>query len=112
MYTPLVIGIRELRSELARHVRRAAAGERVVIAVGGRPAAALVPLTEVSTGIEPLLASGAKLPPQAFLMTSFAERLAASRPQVTVAAVAALLLLRWALGTWPGRALAALLDLG
>jgi prevent-host-death family protein len=59
-----MIGVRELRRELARHVRRAAAGERVVIAVGGRPAAALVPLTETASGIEPLLASGALVPPR------------------------------------------------
>jgi prevent-host-death family protein len=59
-----MIGVRELRTELARHVRRAAAGERVVIAIGGRPAAALVPLTELPSGIEPLLASGALVPPR------------------------------------------------
>jgi prevent-host-death family protein len=59
-----MIGIRELRADLARHVRRAAAGDRVVIAIGGRPAAALVPLTEMASGIEPLLASGALVPPR------------------------------------------------
>ncbi len=62
------IGIRALRSELARHVRRAAAGERVVVLVGGRPAAALTPLTELSAGspagIEALIASGAVVPPR------------------------------------------------
>lgn len=59
-----VIGIRELRAELARHVRRAAAGERTVIAIGGRPAAALVPLTEMTSGLEPLLAAGAVVAPR------------------------------------------------
>jgi len=59
-----MIGVRELRNELARHVRRAAAGERVVIAIGGRPEAALVPLTELPSGIEPLLASGALVAPR------------------------------------------------
>ena len=59
-----VIGIRELRAELARHVRRAAAGERTVIAIAGRPAAALVPLTEMTSGLEPLLASGAVVAPR------------------------------------------------
>ncbi|MEO5900866.1 MAG: hypothetical protein ABIR68_12165 [Ilumatobacteraceae bacterium] len=59
-----MIGIRELRAELARHVRRAAAGERTVIAIGGRPAAALVPLTEMTSGLEPLLASGAVVAPR------------------------------------------------
>jgi antitoxin (DNA-binding transcriptional repressor) of toxin-antitoxin stability system len=59
-----MIGIRELRTELTRHVRRAAAGERTVIAIGGRPAAALVPLTEMSSGLEPLLAAGALIAPR------------------------------------------------
>jgi antitoxin (DNA-binding transcriptional repressor) of toxin-antitoxin stability system len=58
------IGIRELRGDLARHVRRAAAGERTVIAVGGHPAAALGPLTETISGIEPLIAAGALVPPR------------------------------------------------
>lgn len=39
-----MIGVRELRADLAAHVRRASAGERVVVAVGGRPAAQLGPL--------------------------------------------------------------------
>jgi prevent-host-death family protein len=39
------IGIRELRSDLAAHVRRASNGEPTVISVAGRPAAALVPVT-------------------------------------------------------------------
>ncbi|MEO5723348.1 MAG: hypothetical protein ABIQ39_11500 [Ilumatobacteraceae bacterium] len=60
----IMIGIRELRGDLARHVRRARAGERVVIAEGGRPAAALGPLTETVSGIEPLIAAGALVPPR------------------------------------------------
>jgi prevent-host-death family protein len=59
-----MIGIRELRADLARHVRRAAAGERVVVAVGGTPSAALVPLSETASGIEPLVAGGALVPPR------------------------------------------------
>jgi prevent-host-death family protein len=38
------MGIRELRAELAAAVRRAEAGERVVVTVGGRPVAQLGPL--------------------------------------------------------------------
>lgn len=45
-------------------MRRAAAGERVVVVVGGRPAAALTPLTESVAGIEPLVAAGALIPPR------------------------------------------------
>ena len=35
-----------------------------MIGIGGRPVAALVPLTELPSGIEPLLASGALVPPR------------------------------------------------
>jgi prevent-host-death family protein len=42
------LGVRELRRDLAAHVRRAEAGHRVVITVGGRPAAMLGP-----TGADP-----------------------------------------------------------
>jgi antitoxin (DNA-binding transcriptional repressor) of toxin-antitoxin stability system len=38
------IGIRELRTTLATVVRRAGAGERTVVSVGGRPVAQLGPL--------------------------------------------------------------------
>ena len=40
-----MIGIRELRGDLAAHIRRAAAGETTVVTVGGRPAAVIAPLT-------------------------------------------------------------------
>lgn len=38
------LGIRELRAELATHVRRAGAGDRVIVTVDGRPAAQLTPI--------------------------------------------------------------------
>ncbi len=38
------IGIRELRGSVAALVRRAGAGERVIVTVGGRPVAQLGPL--------------------------------------------------------------------
>jgi prevent-host-death family protein len=38
------IGVRELRSDLAAAVRRAGAGERIVVTVDGRPVAQLGPL--------------------------------------------------------------------
>jgi antitoxin (DNA-binding transcriptional repressor) of toxin-antitoxin stability system len=34
-----MIGIRQLRADLAAHVRRAAGGETTVISIGGSPAA-------------------------------------------------------------------------
>src|SRR6185503_7429659 len=42
--TPVYMNIRELRANLAAAVRRAEAGHRVVITVGGRPVAQLGPL--------------------------------------------------------------------
>lgn len=67
-----MIGIRDLRADLAAHVRRAAAGEPTVVAVAGRPAAALVPLAALSAAhdsepasLRPALeASGALVPPR------------------------------------------------
>ncbi len=38
------IGVRELRADLAAHVRRAGAGQRVVVSVGGRETAQLGPV--------------------------------------------------------------------
>jgi len=54
------IGVRSLRSELASLVRRAGAGERVVITVDGRPIAQLGPLEadEAAVTIDDLVARG------------------------------------------------------
>ena len=64
MYTAVhMIGIRQLRSDLAAHVRRAAGGETTIISIGGAPAAALTPLVSgdghTDGGLSPLIASGA-----------------------------------------------------
>ncbi|MEY2580219.1 MAG: hypothetical protein QOE09_68 [Ilumatobacteraceae bacterium] len=64
-----MIGIRELRADLATHVRRAAAGATTVISIGGSPAAALTPLDagEASVSDAPLsslVASGALIAPR------------------------------------------------
>lgn len=69
-----MIGIRELRADLAAHVRRAAAGETTVISIAGSPAAALTPLAQIPLAMsdEPpgdahlssLVASGALIPPR------------------------------------------------
>ena len=56
--------IRRLRAELAAAVRRAGAGERVVITVGGRPAAQLGPLDVGSPDLDRLVASGAVVAPR------------------------------------------------
>ncbi len=61
-----MIGIRELRTDLAAHVRRAAAGEPTVITISGRPAAVLSPLTagDGERAIAALVAAGALMPPR------------------------------------------------
>jgi antitoxin (DNA-binding transcriptional repressor) of toxin-antitoxin stability system len=53
------VGIRELRADLAAHVRRAAAGATTVVSVGGRPSAVLGPLR--ATGDDAAPAAGADL---------------------------------------------------
>jgi len=54
------VNIRALRAELAAAVRRAEAGERIVISVGGRPVAQLGPVEPVAgrTSIDDLAARG------------------------------------------------------
>lgn len=47
------LGIRELRNQAAAAVRRAGAGERIIVTVDGRPVAQLGPLEPVGT--EPTL---------------------------------------------------------
>ena len=55
----LRVGIRELRTDVAAVVRRAAAGERVVVTVDGRPVAQLGPLEPVGAPtLDDLIASG------------------------------------------------------
>jgi antitoxin (DNA-binding transcriptional repressor) of toxin-antitoxin stability system len=64
-----MIGIRELRADIAAHVRRAAAGETTVISIAGSPVAALAPLATTdessrSARLSSLVASGALIPPR------------------------------------------------
>jgi prevent-host-death family protein len=53
------VGIRELRRDLAALVRRAGAGESVVVTVGGRPVATLGPLGDApEPALDDLVARG------------------------------------------------------
>jgi prevent-host-death family protein len=54
------MGIRELRNEAARAVRRAMAGERIIITISGAPAAQLGPLNqgEAAATLDDLIAAG------------------------------------------------------
>ena len=59
------IGVRELRGDLATYVRRAGAGEAVVITVDGRPVARLVPLSSgQGWNLDDLIAAGLVDPPR------------------------------------------------
>jgi antitoxin (DNA-binding transcriptional repressor) of toxin-antitoxin stability system len=61
---PTTVGIRELRASLATAARRAAAGERIVVAVAGRPVAQLGPLDAGAPTIAQLVSSGALVAPR------------------------------------------------
>ncbi len=59
------IGVRELRNQVAAVVRRAGAGERIVVTVDGRPVAQLGPLEPVgSPTLDDLFTSGLARPPR------------------------------------------------
>ncbi len=59
------IGVRELRSQVATMVRRAADGERLIITVDGRPMAQLGPLTPTGAPqLADLAAAGLIEPPR------------------------------------------------
>jgi len=61
-----MIGIRELRADLAAHVRRAGSGQRVVVSIGGRAAAQLGPVEaeQGQTVLADLIAAGAVVAPR------------------------------------------------
>lgn len=60
------VGIREMRGSLAAWVRRAQAGERIVITVDGAPVAQLTPLAAdvADTTIDDLVARGRVVAPR------------------------------------------------
>ena len=59
------LGTRELRANLATALRRAAAGERVIVTDAGRPVAQLGPVDAPNgTTIEELVARGLVVPPR------------------------------------------------
>ena len=61
----LRVGIRELRNDVAAVVRRAGAGERIVVTVDGRPVAQLGPIEPVGTPtLDDLIAGGHVVAPR------------------------------------------------
>lgn len=61
-----LVGIRELRNQVAAVVRRAAAGERIVVTVDGHPVAQLGPIEPAADGLtlHDLAAAGLLDPPR------------------------------------------------
>lgn len=61
-----MIGMRELRADLAAHVRRASSGQRVVVSVDGRATAQLGPIEaeQGQTVFADLIAAGAIIAPR------------------------------------------------
>jgi len=58
------VGVRELRNNVAAVVRRAGAGERIVVTVDGVPAAQIGPLDPATAvTVDDLVAAGLALPP-------------------------------------------------
>ena len=62
-----LIGIRELRADLAAHVRRASNGEPTIVSIAGRPAAVLAPIAmsderTPAAHLASLVASGGLVP--------------------------------------------------
>jgi len=60
------VGIRQLRADVAAAVRRAGAGEHIVVTVGGQPVAALGPLgaAEGQVRLADLVARGSVIAPR------------------------------------------------
>jgi len=61
-----MLGIRELRADLAAAVRRAGSGQRIIVSVDGRATAQLGPIEaeQGQTVLEDLIASGAVVAPR------------------------------------------------
>jgi prevent-host-death family protein len=58
------VGLRELRQDLSRYVRRAGRGKRVVVTERGRPVAMLTPLPRSGGVLEQMIAEGRATPPK------------------------------------------------
>jgi prevent-host-death family protein len=68
------VGLRELRQDLARHVRRASKGKRVLVTDRGRPVAVLAPLPDKESALERLIAEGRATRPKGDLLDLSSQR--------------------------------------
>lgn len=62
------VGVRELRQNLSRYLRRVRSGERMKVTERGRPVAILGPLTDHKSSLGRLVASGRVRPPTGDLL--------------------------------------------
>src|SRR6266511_2730442 len=62
------VGVRELRQNLSKYLRRVASGERLEVTERGMPVAVLAPLSESSSPLQRLVSSGRARPPQGDLL--------------------------------------------
>ena len=68
MYIVERVGVRELRQNLSKYLRRVAAGEQLEVTERGKPVAILGPLPEATTAIGRLVASGRARPAKGDLL--------------------------------------------
>ena len=63
-----MVGVRELRQNLSKYLRRVVLGETLEVTDRGRPVAVLAPLPQPSTPLQRMVASGQIVRPQQDLM--------------------------------------------
>ncbi len=62
------VGVRELRQNLTKYLRRVQRGERLEVTERGRPVAVLAPIANTESSLTRLISSGRVLPPTGDLM--------------------------------------------
>jgi prevent-host-death family protein len=73
------VGVRELRQNLSKYLRRVERGERLEVTEHGRPVAVLAPIGEPDTPLARLIALGRVIPPTGDIRDLPAPRGRASR---------------------------------
>lgn len=68
------VGVRELRQNLSKYLRRVERGERLEVTDHGRPVAVLAPLGEAASPMERLIAAGRVTAPSVDILTLLPPR--------------------------------------
>ena len=68
------VGVRELRQNLSKYLRRVQRGERLEVTEHGVPVAVLAPIGQPTTTMERLIAAGRVTAPRADLLTQLPPR--------------------------------------